>query len=101
MKLIEFGSRYTFRDWFSRKDRSTNYPLIENNYLYCWEEDTHIYRAVENGKDIGIIFLSCIYPGSMWIDLFEIRDGYHRKGLGTEMFRLPMEKHRPNYIQLQ
>ena len=101
MKLIEFGSRHTFYDWFYRGDRSDNYPLVYLNYRHCWEEDTHIYRAVEKGKDIGIIFISCCYPGEMWIDLFEVRDGYHRKGLGAEMFNLLIERHKPNFIQLQ
>lgn len=101
MKLIKFGTWGTFYDWFWRGKRHDNYPLIEINYPHCWEEDTHIYRAVENGKDVGVIFISCCYPGEMWIDLFEIRDGYHKKGLGKEMFRLLMEKHKPNYIQLQ
>lgn len=101
MKLIEFGSRHTFYDWFWRGNRSDNYPLIEINYTHCWEEDTHIYRAVENGKDIGVIFISCCYPGEMWIDLFEIRKDYNRKGLGTEMFNLLIERHKPLFIQLQ
>ena len=101
MKLIEFGSRHTFRDWFFRGNRNDRYPLIETNYPHCWEEDTHIYRAVENGKDVGVIFISCLYPGEMWIDLFEIRNDSHRKGLGTEMFRLLMERHRVNYVQLE
>lgn len=101
MKLIEFGSRYSFYDWFWRGKRSDNYPLIELNYRHCWEDDTHIYRATENRKDVGIIFISCCNPGEMWIDLFEIREGYCNKGLGTEMFKLLIKKHKPEYIQLQ
>ena len=101
MKLIEFGSRHTFYDWFYRGDRSDNYPLVDINYRHCWEEDTHIYRVVEKGKDVGIIFISCCYPGEMWIDLFEVRSGYHKKGIGTEMFQLLMEKHKPCYIKLE
>lgn len=101
MKLIEFGSRHTFYDWFYRGGRNDNYPLVYLNYTHCWEEDTHIYRCVEKGKDVGVIFISCCYPGEMWIDLFEVRDGYHKKGIGTEMFNLLMERHKPLFIQLQ
>jgi len=101
MKLIEFGSRHSFYNWFYRGDRNDNYPLIDFNYRYCWEEDTHIYRVVDKRKDIGVIFISCCYPDEMWIDLFEVRDGYHRKGIGTEMFRLLMEKHKPLYVRLE
>lgn len=75
MKLIEFGSRYSFNEWFYRGDRSDNYPLIDINYRRCWEEDTHIYRCVENGKDVGVIFIICYGPGEMWIDLFEVKKG--------------------------
>ena len=101
MKLIEFGSRHTFYDWFYRGGRNDNYPLVYLNYTHCWEEDTHIYRCVEKGNDVGVIFISCCYPGEMWIDLFEVRDGYHKKGIGTEMFNLLMERHKPLFIQLQ
>ena len=101
MKLIEFGSRHTFYDWFYRGGRNDNYPLVYLNYTHCWEEDTHIYRCVEKGKDVGVIFISCCYPGEMWIDLFEVRDGYHKKGIGTEMFNLLMERHKPLHIKLE
>ena len=57
MKLIEFGSRHSFNEWFYRYDRSGNYPLTDLNYRHCWEDDTHIYRCVEKGKDVGIIFI--------------------------------------------
>lgn len=101
MKLIKFGSRQAFYEWFWRGKRSDNYPLIEFNYSYCREEDTCIYRAIENGKDVGIIFISDLFPGEMWIDLFEINSKFHRKGLGTEMFKLLMEKYKPNFLQLE
>lgn len=54
MKLIEFGSRYSFYKWFYKHDRSDNYPLTDLNYRHCWEDDTHIYRCVEKGKDVGV-----------------------------------------------
>ena len=101
MKLIKFGSRNSFIKWFYSKDRNIDYPLVDLNFRHCWEEDTHIYRAVDDKKDIGVIFISCCYPEEMWIDLFEIKDGNHKKGFGTEMFQLLMEKHKPCYIKLE
>ena len=101
MKLIEFGSRYSFNKWFYRHDRSDDYPLTDLNYRHCWEDDTHIYRCVEKGKDVGIIFIICYYPGKMWIDLFEVNKEKYRTGIGTEMFRLLMEKHTPLYVKLE
>ena len=101
MKLIEFKSRYSFYKWFYRNDRSDNYPLTDFNYRHCWEEDTHIYRCVEKGKDVGVIFIICYSPGKMWIDLFEVKKGKYRTGIGTEMFKLLMEKHTPLYVKLE
>lgn len=101
MKLIKFGSRYSFYNWFWRGNRNENYPLIQLNYPHCWAEDTHIYRAVENGKDVGVIFISCCFPGEMYIDLFEIKRNSQRKRLGTEMFNLLLKSHTPTFIQLQ
>ena len=101
MKLIEFSSRYSFNEWFYRGDRSDNYPLTDFNYRHCWEEDTHIYRCVEKGKDVGLIFIICYNPGEMWIDLFEVKKGKYGTGIGTEMFRLLMEKHKPLYVKLE
>ena len=101
MKLIEFGSRNSFYKWFYKNDRSDDYPLTDFNYRRCWEEDTHIYRCVEKGKDVGVIFIICYGPGKMWIDLFEVKEGKYRTGIGTEMFRLLMEKHTPLYVKLE
>ena len=102
MKLIKFGSRHSFYNWFSRKNREKDYLLIRWNYLHSFEEDTIIYRAVDKGKDVGIVFVSgSLYPGEIWIDLFEINKKYYRKSLGTEMFNLLIGKHKPYYIQLQ
>ena len=102
MKLIEFRSRHFFNEWFHRGGRSDNYPLIDNNLRYWWEEeDSHIYRCVEKGKDVGVIFIICYSPDKMWIDLFEVKEGKYRTGIGTEMFRLLMEKHTPLYVKLE
>ena len=101
MKLIEFGSRDSFYKWFRRGFRSDDYPLTDFNYRHCREEDTHIYRCVEKGKDVGLIFIICYNPGEMWIDLFEVKKGKYRTGIGTEMFRLLMEKHTPLYVKLE
>ena len=100
MKLIEFGSRQSFHKWFYRADRSDNYPLVDINYRRCCEEDTHIYRCVEKGKDVGVISIMC-YLEKMWLDLFEVKKGKYRIGIGTEMFRLLMEKHTPLYVKLE
>ena len=100
MKLIKFGSRQSFHKWFYRRNRSDNYPLTDFNYRHCWEEDTHIYRCVEKGKDVGVIFIMR-YIDKMWIDLFEVKKGKYRTGIGTEMFRLLTEKHKPLYVKLE
>ena len=39
--------------------------------------------------------------GKMWIDLFEVKKGKYRTGIGTEMFKLLMEKHTPLYVKLE
>ena len=101
MKLIEFKSIDSFYKWFRRGFRSDDYPLTDFNYRHCWEEDTHIYRCVEKGKDVGLIFIICYNPGEMWIDLFEVKKGKYGTGIGTEMFRLLMEKHKPLYVKLE
>lgn len=100
MKLIEFGTRDSFYKWFRRGFRCDDYPLTDNNLRRCCEEESHIYRCVEKGKDVGVISIMC-YPDKMWIDLFEVKKGKYRTGIGTEMFRLLMEKHTPLYVKLQ
>ena len=101
MKLIEFGSRHSFYKWFYKNDRSDDYPLTDFNYRHFWEEDTHIYRCVEKGKDVGVIFIICYGPGKMWIDLFEVKKGKYRTKKKKKMFRLLMEKHIPLYVKLE
>ena len=109
MKLIEFGSKRiefgaidSFYKWFLRGIRSYDYPLIDRNLRRWFEgEESHIYRCVEKGKDVGVVFITCYNPGEMWIDLFEVNEKKYRTGIGTEMFRLLMEKHTPLYVKLE
>lgn len=100
MKLIKFSCEDAFRKWFERKKRSRQYSLIDFNYYGCLYNDSVIYRAVINGKDVGIVFISRIYDNSLWIDLFEVREECRRKGCGSEMLRLLTQERGPVTVRL-
>ena len=99
MKLIKFSGEDAFRKWFRRR-RSERYFLIDYNYYGCLYNDSVIYRAVINGKDVGIVFISRVFDDSLWIDLFEVREECRRRGYGSEMLRLLIQERGPVTVRL-
>lgn len=101
MKFIKFGSLPYFRRWFDRNGRFENYTLIDINYRYNIEEDSEIYRLIQDRKDIGIAFVSNIYDGDMWIDLLEVRKEYRGKGYGSKMVDMIADIYKPERIYIR
>lgn len=60
MKLIEFGSRYSFYKWFYKHDRSDNYPLTDLNYRHCGKT-THIFIGVLKKERMLVLMIKKMY----------------------------------------
>ena len=70
------------------------FPLIGRSYKSCCAEGNKpsVYTAVENENIIGVaICIKRHKSGGAYINLFEIRQGYRRRGIGRQLYSFALK----------
>lgn len=81
-----------FDMWYNKPSKEKHYKILENSYFSVVAIDT------DTEKIVG--FINVISDGvlSAYIPLLEVVPNYKNRGIGTELFKIAMEKTKDLYM---